>query len=72
MLDKIFGIMHRAYYGFFVVIFLSSILSLLYFYTFTDRSDPDWERLGFVCIAFLPLSMIVHRAAHWIVWGKLK
>jgi hypothetical protein len=71
MLDKIFGIMRRAYYGFFGVIFVGSILSLSYFYLFTDRADHDWERIGFICLLMLPVAVILHRAIHWVIWGKL-
>ena len=72
MLEKLFGIMQRAYYGFFGSIFIGSILSLLYFYMFTNRTDPDWERIGFICLLMLPLSVMVHRAAHWVIWGTAK
>jgi len=72
MMDRIFGIMRRAYYGLFGSVFIGSILSLLYFYVFTNRTDPDWERIGFTCMTLLPLAIIVQLAAHWVVWGKLK
>ena len=71
-MDKLFGIMRRAYYGFFGLIFLGTVFSLTYFYLFTDRSDPDWERIGFICLTFLPLAIIVHRSLHWVIWGKFK
>jgi heme/copper-type cytochrome/quinol oxidase subunit 4 len=72
MMERIFGIMRRAYYGLFVSVFIGSILSLSYFYVFTNKTDPDWERIGFICMTFLPLAIIVHKAAHWIIWGKVK
>ena len=72
MIDKIFGIMRRAYYGLFGTIFVGSILSLLYFYAFTNRTDPDWERIGVICLLMLPFAIIAHCATHWIIWGKLK
>jgi len=72
MLEKLFGIMRRAYYGFFVSLFIGSILSLSYFYVFTNRTNTDWERIGFICMIFLPIAIVVHKALHWVIWGTVK
>jgi hypothetical protein len=71
-LNRLFEITKRLYYLIFVSIFLGSIISLTYFYLFTDRSDSDWARIGFICLLLLPLARIFHIAVNWIVWGKLK
>ena len=71
-LTRIFEIAKRAYYLIAFSVTIGSVLSLSYFYLFTDRTDRDWEVIGFICFFFLPIAIIFHRVAHWIIWGKLK
>ena len=72
LLTHIFGIIKRAYYLIAFSVTVGSVISLSYFYLFTNRTDPDWERIGFICFFFLPVAYVLHLIAHWIVWGKLR
>lgn len=68
MIDRIFEISKRAWYlffGFFTVIGLVG-LSMQYI-----QYNRIKEELVIFALA-LPFSYVLHKTAHWIVWGKVK
>jgi len=64
MLDKLFGIIKRAWYLFFAIISFMAVTGLL----FELRFDPEKLIMAFA----LPFAWVIHRTAHWIIWGKIK
>jgi hypothetical protein len=76
MLEKMFGIMRRAYY------FSASVLSIIFVIygiswlpQFNNRgygSSSDYiGNIGFG-ILIIPIAIGLHRLVHWIIWGKFK
>ena len=68
MLNKLFGILKRAWYLFFGLFTVIGIIQLPIHYIQYNRIK---EELVMFALA-LPLAYVLHRMGHWIVWGKLK
>ena len=70
-LDRFFGITKRAYYlfaVFFTVLGIVTMINVYYDY-FTGSSMRVWnDGINFICV--LPIAWLLHRTAHWIVWGQ--
>ena len=71
-INRMPGIIKRLYYLIAFSVSIISMISLSYFYLFTDQSDPDWEGAGFICLLFLPVAYVFHKIGHWVIWGKIK
>ena len=71
MSDKIFGVIKRAYYLFIGVIAVPmTAVGIVGAIQYKGASDVvGW--LVFGILAF-PVARLLHMAAHWVVWGKLK
>ena len=88
MIDKLFGIMRRAYYliaGIISLLCLSEAwnkyeysqrvfspnesVTILMWQQEASRELPYWV-LGALLV--FPISFVIHKILHWVIWGKFK
>ena len=70
MAEKTFGIIRRAYYLLVAVIAIpmtiAGTIGVIQY-----NGDSDVMGLMVAGILIFPLSIIAHKAVHWVIWGKI-
>jgi hypothetical protein len=69
MMERIFGIMRRAYYLTAISIFAGCMLG--YFF---GNWGADPARMSVLVVGLVTpiIAVVAHKILHWIIWGKLK
>ena len=68
MIDKFFEILKRVWYLFFGFFTVIGLVSLSMHYIQYNRIKEE----GVIFALALPFAYVLHKTAHWVVWGKLK
>jgi len=75
-LDRFFEIMKRAYYLLATIFSIGCVFGTLFWLLSIseNRGGSNSDVIGFLILGLvtLPIAWLLHRTAHWVVWGKFK